>query len=59
MGIRAHPDVLQGRTAVDLLVDLLVSRERVDGEDVRQVVEGAADAGDLARRAEGAQMALL
>lgn len=44
---------------MDLLVDMLVSRERVDGEEVRVVVEGAAAPEDLEARASGADMALL
>mmetsp|Transcript_3032 Transcript_3032/g.8289 ORF Transcript_3032/g.8289 Transcript_3032/m.8289 type:complete len:90 (+) Transcript_3032:625-894(+) len=47
------------RTCVDLLVDLLVSRDRVDGEEIRQVVEGAAAPEDLRERAQAAQESAL
>jgi hypothetical protein len=44
---------------VDLLVGLLMSRDRVDGEEIRQAVEGAAHPDDLARRAKEAGALLL
>jgi len=49
----------RNRTCVDLLVDLLVSRDRVDGEEIRQVVEGAAAPEDLRERAQAAQESAL
>ena len=47
------------RVCLDLLVQLLLTRDRVSGEDIRQVVEGAAAQADLDRRAAEAGMALL
>ena len=53
------PTLFRSRVCLDLLVQLLLSRDRVSGEDIRQVVEGAAVQADLDRRAAEAGMALL
>ena len=42
-----------------MLVELLLSRDRVSGDDIREVVEGAASPEDLAKRGAEAGMALL
>ena len=54
-----NPPLALSSVCLDLLVQLLLSRDRVSGEDIRQVVEGAATTGDLERRAAEAGMALL
>ena len=51
--------ISRNRVCLDLLVELLLSKERVMGDEVREVVEGAAEPTDLGRRAAEAGMALL
>ena len=51
--------ISRNRICLDLLVELLLSRERVGGEEVREVVEGAAYPSDLGKRSAEAGMALL
>jgi hypothetical protein len=44
---------------LDLLIDLLLRREKVTGDDIREVVEGAAHPEDLAKRSVEAGAAML
>ena len=51
--------IARNRVCLDLLVELLLSKERVMGDEVRELVEGAAEPSDLGKRAAEAGMAVL
>lgn len=51
--------IIRNRTCLDLLIELLMAKERVSGEEVCQVVEGAAHPDDLAKRAQEAGASML
>ncbi len=55
----AKARLVRNRAALDALVELLLERERVDGEEIRKLVEATAAADDLAERAKWAELAFM
>ncbi|KAF5833192.1 hypothetical protein DUNSADRAFT_10542 [Dunaliella salina] len=49
----------RNRACLDQLTELLIERERIDGYEVREIVEQNAAEADLAARREEAGLALL
>lgn len=49
----------RNRVCLDALVDVLLEHERVEGDEIRSVVEENAADEDLVKRAEAAEVALL
>jgi ATP-dependent Zn protease len=61
--LRARPQVkallARNRACLDALVELLLEKEQVQGEEVRALVEAQAHPDDLAFRAQAKEAALL
>lgn len=55
----AHARIHSCRACLDQLTEMLIERERIDGKEVRDVVEASAAPEDLAVRRESAGLALL